>query len=130
MLERTVMPNREGRMVRRLVIGVALALLVLLPVTASAQPKPPASPTPPAQTQAASEGPGLDKIVAIGVGVLVGVLAGEALGGADALTLLAGVTGDNVGAWWYDSRNHMRVNHRQPKAVAAAWPPIELTVAR
>lgn len=117
-------------MVRRLVIGVALALLVLLPVTASAQPKPPASPTPPAQTQAASEGPGLDKIVAIGVGVLVGVLAGEALGGADALTLLAGVAGGYVGAWWYDSGDRVRVNLRQPTAVAAAWRTSELTLAR
>jgi hypothetical protein len=114
-------------MVRRLVIGVVLALLVLLPVTASAQPKPPA---PPAQSQATGDGPALDKIVAIGVGVLVGVLAGEALGGADALTLLAGVAGGYVGAWWYDSGDRLRANLRQPTAVAAAWQPSELALAR
>jgi hypothetical protein len=114
-------------MVRRLLIGVALALLVFLPINASAQPKPPA---PPAQTQATSDGPGLDKIVAIGVGVLVGVLAGEALGGADALSLLAGIAGGYVGAWWYESGDRVRANLRQPTAVAAAWRPSELTLAR
>lgn len=114
-------------MVRRFVIGVALALLVLLPVGASAQPKPPAAP--PAQAQTA-DGPNLDKIVAIGVGVLVGVLAGEALGGADAITLLAGVAGGYVGAWWYDSGDRVRANLRQPTAVAATWRPSELALAR
>jgi hypothetical protein len=113
-------------MIRRLLIGVALALLVLLPVGASAQPKPPA---PPAQAQTA-DGVNLDKIVAVGVGVLVGVLAAEALGGADALTLLAGVAGGYVGAWWYDSGDRVRANLRQPTAVAAAWQPGELALAR
>jgi hypothetical protein len=114
-------------MFRRLFIGVALALLVLLPVTASAQPKPPA---PPAQAQVAGDGLALDKIVAIGVGVLVGVLAGEAIGGADAITLIAGVAGGYVGAWWYDSGANVRANLRQPTAVAAAWQPSELALAR
>ena len=113
-------------MIRSLLIGVALALLVLLPVGASAQPKPPA---PPAQAQTA-DGVNLDKIVAVGVGVLVGVLAAEALGGADALTLLAGVAGGYVGAWWYDSGDRVRANLRQPTAVAAAWQPGELALAR
>jgi hypothetical protein len=117
-------------MFRRLVIGVALALLVLLPVTASAQPKPPAPAAPPAQMQAAGDGLALDKIVAIGVGVLVGVLAGEAIGGADAITLIAGVAGGYVGAWWYDSGATVRANLRQPTAVAAAWRPSELALAR
>jgi hypothetical protein len=112
-------------MVRRLLIGVALALLVFLPVNASAQPKPP---SPPAQITL--DGPGLDKVVAIGVGVLVGVLAAEALGGADALTLLAGVAGGYVGAWWYESGDRVRANLRQPTAVAAAWLPSELALAR
>ncbi len=113
-------------MIRRLLIGIALALLVLLPVGASAQPKPPA---PPAQAQTV-DGINLDKIVAVGVGVLVGVLAAEALGGADALTLLAGVAGGYVGAWWYDSGDRVRANLRQPTAVAAAWQPGELALAR
>jgi hypothetical protein len=115
-------------MFRKLLIGVALALLVLLPVTASAQPKPPAAP--PAQAQATGDGLNLDKIVAVGVGVLVGVLAGEALGGADAITLLAGVAGGYVGAWWYDSGDRVRASLRQPTAVAAAWRPSELALAR
>jgi hypothetical protein len=114
-------------MFRRLLIGVALALLVLLPVTASAQPKPPA---PPAQTQVAVDGLPLDKIVAIGVGVLAGVLAAEAIGGADALTLIAGVAGGYVGSWWYDSGANVRASLRQPTAVAAAWQPSELALAR
>jgi hypothetical protein len=114
-------------MVRRLVIGVALALFVLLPVTASAQPKPPA---PPAQTQGTGDALALDKIVAIGVGVLVGVLAAESIGGADALTLIAGVAGGYIGAWWYDSGAVVRANLRQPTAVAAVWQPSELALAR
>jgi hypothetical protein len=114
-------------MVRRLLIGVALALFVFMPLAASAQPKPP---SPPGQTQATGDAPNLDKIVAIGVGVLVGVLAGEALGGADALTLLAGVAGGYVGAWWYDSGDRVRANLRQPTAVAATWRPSELALAR
>src|SRR5260221_60264 len=122
----TSLPNQEGRMIRRLLIGIALALLVLLPVGASAQPKPPA---PPAQAQTV-DGINLDKIVAVGVGVLVGVLAAEALGGADALTLLAGVAGGYVRAWLYDSGHRVLANLSQPTAVAAAWQPGELALAR
>jgi len=51
-------------MIRRLLIGVALALLVLLPVGASAQPKPPA---PPRQAQTQMGQPRQDRRGRVGV---------------------------------------------------------------
>jgi hypothetical protein len=112
-------------MIRMLFLSVALALLVLLPVDASAQPKPPAPPAAPLMT---SDAPNLEKLLAIGVGVLAGVVAVETFGGADAMTLLAGVAGGYLAAWWYESG--ARATLRQPTAVTAAWIPGDLALAR
>jgi hypothetical protein len=114
-------------MIRRLLLSVALALLILLPLDASAQPKPPAAPAP---SQVLGDGLNLDKIVVIGVGVLVGVIAAEAIGGADAVQLLAGLAGGYLGAWWYESGDRVRIGVRQPTATSALWSGGELAVAQ
>jgi hypothetical protein len=116
-------------MIRRLLLSVALALLVLLPLDASAQPKPP-SPSAPPPSQVLGDGLNLDKLVVIGVGVLVGVVAAEAIGGADAVQLLAGLAGGYLGAWWYESGDRVRIGVRQPTATSAVWSGGKLALAQ
>lgn len=113
----------------RQLLGVALAASFLLSFGASAQP---AAPPPPSQSQPAADGGGGGKLVAIGVGVIAGVAVAEAVGVVDTASLLGGVVGGYLAAWWYDSLSdaaRMRSNMRQPTAASAAWRPEQLALA-
>jgi len=111
----------------RLFLAIALAFLVLPALDASAQQK---TPAPPAQSQpAADNGLTTERLTAIGVGVLAGVVLGEVIGGSEVLKLVGGVAGGYVGAWWYDSNDsRARAGLRQP--TAAAWRPERLAFAQ
>jgi hypothetical protein len=110
----------------RLFFIVALAFLVLPALDASAQQK---TPAPPAQAQPADNGLTTERLTAIGVGVLAGVVLGEVIGGSEILKLVGGVAGGYVGAWWYDSNDsRTRAGLRQP--TVAAWRPERLAFAQ
>jgi hypothetical protein len=103
----------------RLLFAVAIAVSLLLPFDASAQQAPP-----PSQSQPALESGSTGRLVAIGVGVIAGVAVAEAIGVVDTASLLGGVVGGYLAAWWYDSSNdggRMRTNVRQPTAASAVW---------
>ncbi len=102
----------------KLLLGIALAVSLLLPIGASAQQ------APTAPSQPATDGVNTGKLVAIGVGVIAGVAVAEALGVVDTASLLGGVVGGYLAAWWYDSSNksmNTRVSVRQPTAASATW---------
>lgn len=100
-------------------LGVALALLVLLPFDASAQQQkaPPAQPQP----QQTIEGVSTSKILAIGFGALLGVIAADAIILGDGVALVGGVVGGLAAAWWYDNAGDVgagRASMRQPAALS------------
>ena len=106
---------------RNLVIVGAFALLLLSPLTAAAQQRTaPAQPAPaaPAATAEVSSA----KVLAIGVGALLGVVAANALVAGEGVTLVGGVAGGLIAAWWYESPNsgptraamHARVERAEP----------------
>jgi len=108
---------------RNLILVGALALLVLSPLTASAQQRTtpaPAAPAPVAQTTI--EGFPLNKLVAIGVGALVGAAATQAIVGGEVVALIGGVAGGLVGAWWYDNGGSVRVTMREPVGAPVPGP--------
>jgi hypothetical protein len=112
---------------RRLLLGIAMAVCFLMPFTVSAQQA-----SPPSQAQPALEGSNTGKLVAIGVGVIAGVAVAETLGVVDTASLLGGVVGGYLAAWWYDSSSEggrMRSNMRQPTAASAMWRPSQLALA-
>jgi hypothetical protein len=98
---------------RNLMLAVVLALLTLTPFTASAQQRPAQAPTAPALT---IEGISSAKILAIGIGAVLGVVAAEAVLAGDTVGLLGGVAGGILAAWWYDSASGgpSRAALRQP----------------
>jgi hypothetical protein len=105
---------------RLLLVGIALAVSLLLPIGVSAQQ----APTAPPQAQPTTDGVNTGKLVAIGVGVIAGVAVAEALGVVDTASLLGGVVGGYLAAWWYESSNksmNTRVSVRQPTAASATW---------
>jgi hypothetical protein len=104
---------------RNLILVAALALLVLTPLTAAAQPKgAPAAPP-------AVEHVSTNKILAIGVGALLGALAGQAIVTGEGLTLIGGAAGGLLAAWWYEvgssgpTRAAMRAHTRMPALARA-----------
>ncbi len=87
---------------RNLILVGALALLVLSPLTAAAQPK--AAPAPaPAFPQAA--GVSSSKVLTIGIGALLGAIAANALVAGEGVTLVGGAAGGVLAAWWYDNQD-------------------------
>ena len=101
---------------RNLIVVGALALLVLSPLPVAAQQRAAPTPTAPAPTaptsvaQTTVEGYPLNKVLAIGVGALVGAVAVQAIvGGEVVVALVGGAAGGLVGAWWYDNGSSVRV---------------------
>jgi hypothetical protein len=84
---------------RNLMLVGAFALLVLSPLTAAAQPK--AAPPPPVQSTA--QGVSGAKVLAIGVGALVGAVAAQAIVFGEGVTLVGGAAGGLLAVWWYDN---------------------------
>lgn len=90
---------------RNLVVVGAFALLLLSPLTATAQqraaPVQPAQPAQPAQSDVAGVSSG--KVLAIGVGALLGVVAANAIVAGEGVTLVGGAAGGLLAAWWYEN---------------------------
>jgi len=84
---------------RNLILVGAFALLVLSPLTAAAQQKP----TPPTAPTAATEPVPSAKVLAIGIGALLGAVAGQAIVAGEGVTLIGGAAGGLLAAWWYDN---------------------------
>jgi hypothetical protein len=92
----------QGRTdMRYLILVGAFALLVLSPLTASAQQKAVQTPTIPPTI----EGVPTNKVLAIGVGVLAGAVVGDVLIGSDIIAVLGGAAGGFIAAWWYENSN-------------------------
>src|SRR5437762_10600636 len=98
---------------RKLMLAVVLVLFGLMPFTASAQQRPAQAPTLPTIS---TEGIPTAKIVAIGIGAVLGAVAAEAILAGDAVGLLGGAVGGVLAAWWYDnaSGGPSRAVLRQP----------------
>ena len=100
---------------------IALSLLALTSFGAAAQqPAPPAAPSTPAPTDSVKTG----KVVAIGIGALLGIVAAEAVVVGDAAAIVGGVAGGVIGAWWYNSSGDSaspRGNVRPTAAQQAAY---------
>ncbi|HEV8681016.1 MAG TPA: hypothetical protein VGQ90_16685 [Stellaceae bacterium] len=84
---------------RNLILAAILGLLVLSPLTAAAQQKPAPPPT-------VAEGVSSAKVLAIGIGALLGVVAGQAIAAGEGVTLIGGAAGGLLAAWWYDSASN------------------------
>lgn len=108
---------------RNLILAGALGLLVLLPWSASAQ-QAAAPPT--------IEGVSSAKVLAIGFGALLGAVAAQALVAGEGVTLVGGVAGAVLGAWWYDnsSAGPVRAALREPVAAPALARAEHLALAR
>ena len=92
---------------RNLILVAALALLVLSPLTAAAQQKPVVPPT--------IEGVSTGKVVAIGVGAILGSVVAQAVIVGEGVGLVGGVAGGLLAWWWYDnSSGATRAALRQP----------------
>ena len=98
---------------RNLMLAVVLVLSALVPLSASAQQKPVQAPSAPTLSV---EGLSSAKILAIGIGAVLGVVAVEAILAGDTVGLLGGVAGGVLAAWWYDSASGSpsRAALRQP----------------
>jgi hypothetical protein len=83
---------------RNLMLVAALALLVLSPLAATAQPKATPAPAAPSTAQGVSS----NRLLAIGIGALLGVAAGQAIVAGEGITLVGGVAGGLLAAWWYE----------------------------
>ena len=102
----------------------AFLLASSLPIGALAQPSPTPS-TPPAHES--KEGMTGGKLVAIGGGAIVGAVLLEVIAVADAATIVGGVGGGFLGAWWYDrNAGERRAEIRRPTALPAAARPASL----
>jgi hypothetical protein len=116
----------EGWGMCRLLLAIAVAVSLLLPFCASAQQ------APPAQSQPAPEGGTPGKLLAIGIGIVAGVAVAEAIGVVDTASLLGGVVGGYLAAWWYDSWSdggRIPASVRQPTAASAVWRSEQLALA-
>jgi hypothetical protein len=93
---------------RNLILVAALVLFAMAPLPVAAQQKP--------ALPATVEGVPTAKIIAIGVGVVLGAVAAEAVIAGDGVALLGGALGGVVAAWWYDgaSAGPSRAALRQP----------------
>ncbi len=88
---------------RKVAILAMLALFGLLPFAASAQQRAP-TPTPAPQAQGQMmDSVNVNKVLAIGAGVVIGAVVLETLAVGDAMVLVGGVAGGLIGAWWYDN---------------------------
>jgi hypothetical protein len=86
---------------RNLILAGALALLFLSPLTAAAQQR--AAPAPAAPAPTIIEGMSSSKVLTIGAGALLGVVAAQAIVAGEGLTLVGAAAGGLVAAWWYDN---------------------------
>jgi uncharacterized membrane protein YebE (DUF533 family) len=89
---------------RNLVLAGAFALLVLSPLTAAAQQRPGPGPAPVAPP-AAAEGVSTAKMLSIGIGALLGAVAAQAIVAGEGVTMVGGVGGGLLAAWWYENSN-------------------------
>jgi hypothetical protein len=89
---------------RSLIVVGAFALLVLSPLTAAAQQRPAPSPAAPPAASAAEAVPSA-KVLAIGIGALLGAVAGQAIVAGEGVTLVGGAAGGLIAAWWYENSN-------------------------
>ena len=114
---------------RNLILVGALALLVLSPLTAAAQQR--AAPAAPA-IPSTIEGVATAKVLAIGIGVVLGAVATEALVAGEGVMLVGGVAGGLIAAWWYENANSVsgRAAMRQPAAAPALAHAERLALAR
>jgi uncharacterized membrane protein YebE (DUF533 family) len=87
---------------RNLVLVGAFALLVLSPLTAAAQQRPGPAPVAP---PAAAEGVSTAKMLSIGIGALLGAVAAQAIVAGEGVTMVGGVGGGLLAAWWYENSN-------------------------
>ncbi|HEV2303483.1 MAG TPA: hypothetical protein VGR91_18105 [Stellaceae bacterium] len=78
---------------RKLLLGSVFALLFLVPLGASAQSAA-APPQPSADV-------GTAKVLAIGIGAILGVAAAQAIVVGDGVALVGGIAGGVIAAWWY-----------------------------
>jgi predicted MFS family arabinose efflux permease len=83
---------------RNLILVGALALLLLSPLTAVAQQRAAPAPPPPAAAGVSSS-----KVLAIGIGALLGAVAANAIVAGEGVTLVGGAAGGLLAAWWYDN---------------------------
>ena len=113
---------------RNLILVGALALLLLSPLTATAQQR--AAPAPAAPP--AIEGVTSAKVLAIGFGALLGAVAAQALIAGEGVTLIGGVAGGLAAAWWYDnsSGGPARAALRHPAGAPALANAERLALAR
>ena len=85
---------------RNVILVGAFALLVLSPLTAVAQQKAAPAPPPPL---AAAESVTSAKVLAIGIGALLGAVAAQAIVAGEGVTLVGGAAGGLLASWWYDN---------------------------
>jgi hypothetical protein len=99
---------------RNVMLAGALALSVLSPWSASAQQQVAVPPT--------IEGVSTAKVLAIGIGALLGAVAAQALVAGEGVTLVGGLAGGVLGAWWYENSSAapVRAALREPAAPALA----------
>jgi hypothetical protein len=89
---------------RNLMLVGAFALLLLSPLTAAAQQKPVPLPGAPPAAGTAEAVPSA-KVLAIGIGALLGAVAGQAIVAGEGVTLVGGAAGGLLAAWWYENSN-------------------------
>lgn len=95
---------------RNLILGAVLVLLAIAPLPAAAQQKPIQAPV------ATVEGISTAKVLAIGIGAVLGAVAADAVIAGDGVALLGGALGGVLAAWWYEgaSGGASRAALRQP----------------
>lgn len=79
---------------RKVLLGSLLALVLLAPVGASAQ----SAAAPPQQGSEV----GTAKVLAIGIGAVLGAAAAQAIVVGDGVALVGGIAGGVIAAWWYN----------------------------
>jgi hypothetical protein len=111
-------------------LAIALSMLLLVSFGAAAQQPAPAPQSPaPAPTESVKTG----KVVAIGLGALLGIVAAEAIVVGDAAAIVGGVAGGCIGAWWYSNSGEaasLKANVKPAAAREAAYHGEMLVVAR
>jgi hypothetical protein len=85
-----------GSKMRKLLLASVLVLLFLVPHGASAQ----SAAAPPAQNAPEI---GTAKVLAIGIGAILGAAAAQAIVVGDGVALVGGIAGGVIAAWWYQS---------------------------
>ncbi len=115
---------------RNLMLVGAFALLLLSPLTASAQQR--AAPAPAPAIPSTIEGVPIAKVLAIAIGVLAGAVAVEAIAGGEVVAVVGGAAGGLLAAWWYDHSNggSARAAMREPAGAPALARAERLALAR